>query len=396
MPPFPATLSIAPPIAFPRDPFAPALTLHARILDDCLPTLLELTLDHDHADGHLGNCDSLAGHITLLPDGDIDIVVLDRLVESSEVALQRGVQLALRKRPVDLHLYVVVVARDTVSLNLVRAVPVPGAEGAAAHSFEVAARDLVVEPLAQQHRPCGDWTVTRWTPPKGEAHWSWVRTPREPSTPEEAVDRLLALYQPAVDVALASLGALDERMELSAILWSTARGETVTAFSRESGALHVAAKCAPGIEHLLDTETHAGVIPVFVGIPGHAGLRWLDWRDDRSDPHGAPPFTEEKQSFLPPEALVETEGNDDAAPANAPEPVAPAPEPTPRSMLSLAETLDRISLEAYWIEMEEIVAMTDAELNEGIAAAGFDVAAERSDPWTLREAVVAEMLGPED
>jgi hypothetical protein len=125
------------------------------------------------------------------PGGGTKFGTQPRMMEASEFPLHWGVQLAMMPSPELLCMPAVVVGYGAVSVHTLRAVPLSANGEDDAFRFEIAARDVLVEPLELEHRPCGGWTVTRWVAPGGEAQWAWLRTPVA-AAPADLIDELLA------------------------------------------------------------------------------------------------------------------------------------------------------------------------------------------------------------
>jgi hypothetical protein len=398
---YPDILTLAPAISFPRAPFAEALRRHASILDRSLETLVSLVLTFEHGEVPLSSTTSLAGHIVLPPGERVaDFLVRTRNKIAAMVPLYRGVvQMLHMQAPGDRGFYAVIEAFDAVSLHHLRASMPEAGEARISPRLEVVERDLVVEPLRQEHRECGDATVTRWLTPKGLAHWSWVPTPRPPATPDEAIDRLLSHCEKRVALALEE--ALEQKTVGAPLVWlqSTRSGESVLVLDRRSLDTlpnSLVTEGTPEIERLLAREHRPGLVPVYIRTRKVAGLRWIDRRPVRGGAH-APSLTErvqwplmsvpDRDSGDPDEPKPEAEALH--AEAKPSQPNAKATQRTEKPPLpSDAEAWNAAMRMVRWDEMERIVTLTRDELDRELTEAGFDPANEFAQAPVLRDEVL--------
>jgi hypothetical protein len=398
---YPEILTLAQPIDFPRTHFAEALHRHATLLDDMLETLASVVLSFFAADEALWEIAPVAGRIVLPSRGrEADVIVDSRRNTAANLARYRGVLDALRMQPPDgPGLYAVIEAFDIVSLHHLRAhLPEPGGDRASLR-LQVVTRDIVVEPMQQEHRVSRDSTatVTRWVTPQGEARWSWVRTPQPPATPEELIDRLLSHYDARVAIALQE--ALDQKTVADpyVLLSSTRSGESLLVLDRSQlGTLphSLVTMGTPGIERMLATEHRAGLVPVCVRTTKVAGLRWIDRRHVRGEPHSAPSFTEPVQGLhiADSDRDADTPEEQDVAelaprPSNPPE---RADEPQLR--LSDDELRGVLVSMSRWNGMDRIVMLANDDLDRELTEAGFDPQIERAQGPGLREAVLDAII----
>ena len=399
---YPDILTLAPPIRFPHAPFAEALRRHASILDCSLDTLVSLVLTFDHGKVPLSATNSLAGHIVLPRAGRVaDFLVRTRNKIAAMVPRYRGVvQVLHMEAPGDHGFYVVIEAFDAVSLHHLRASMPEAGEPRISPRLEVVERDLVVEPLRQEHRECADATVTRWLTPKGLAHWSWVPTPRPPATPDEAIDRLLSQCEKRVALALEE--ALEQKTVGAPLVWlqSTRSGESVLVFDRRSlGTLphSLVTEGTPEIERLLAREHRPGLLPVYIRTRRVAGLRWIDRRPVRGAAQ-AQSFTERVQWPLlsvpdrdtddpdEPEAegeALHAEAESTQSKAEARQRSEKLPGPS-----DAAEVWNAAMRVVRWNGMERIVTLAGDELDRELTEAGFDPADEFAQGPVLREEVL--------
>jgi hypothetical protein len=266
--------------------------------------------------------------------------------------------------------------------------------------LEVVERDLVVEPLRQEHRECGEATVTRWLTPKGSARWSWVRAPRPPATPDEAIDRLLSHCEKRVGLALEE--ALEQKTVGAPLVWlqSTRSGESVLVFDRRSlGSLphSLVTEGTPEIERLLAREHRPGLVPVYIRTWRVAGLRWIDRRPVRGGAQ-APSLTERVQWPLLSVPDLDTGDPDEPEPegealhaeAMPTQSKAGARQRTekPPGPSDAAEVWNAAMRMVRWDAMERIVTLAGDELDRQLTEAGFDPANEFAQGPVLREEVL--------
>jgi hypothetical protein len=387
MPLFPVSLAIPDAPAFPRGPFAPVLARHARSIDASLDSFVDLLQDFAEGDDALATANQVAVRVFRDARGEVVSGMRSRGNVAREVPLLHGIQRVLRVQPEARCLYVVVELGGIASLQLLRArKPAPG-EDRIAPVLEVAERDVVVEPLAQEHRECGAWTVTRWAAPDGAVHWGWVPTPSAPTSQAETVDRLLARHEAFVRRRLwDARGRHDIRDPLVLLLSSGNEGESVTVIERDPGAnlpFTLLTDQTPTISRLLQSERRPGLVPIYVRLGDFAGLRWLDLQADRAGAPDAPTLTEDLKRRPP--VAVPDELVDDIGPPLEPDDATPAQPLRPRTD---AEVFAIIETEVLWDEMERLVTLTDAELDEAVRDAGFDPGVERATPRSLRNEVV--------
>jgi hypothetical protein len=246
--------------------------------------------------------------------------------------------------------------------------------------LDVVERDRVVEPIRQKHRESGAFTVTRWVGPDKEPRYAWVRTPEEPKSDDEAVDRLFALYE--VDVRRLAweagrYGGLS-RFFLS-ISGTEFLGDSARLLKREG--LEAVTVRHPAIRRAIEANEDPRRVPVYIYMGRFAGLRWLELRADdgareRRDEVVERPAGADLQLAPPP-----------AEDAEEREPEAPSPTP-PRRKRTDVEVWDAIMQGMIDDEMDRLVGLTDDELDREIAKVGFDAARERAKGPGLRQRVV--------
>jgi hypothetical protein len=191
-----------PPVDFPRELFADALTEHARLVEVHADAILTAPLeerrvrDGDDEDGDdeeddekeredhpscrtLGAIDLTCS--VLASDGALHELHKWRTQEVSFVVQRcHGIVRRLMQDPDDGFTYVVVVARGVASLQLLRGVEPK--RGGDRERLEVAERDLAVEPWDQWHRRSGGTVTTWWRTPLGGGRRPTWSTPSSRST----------------------------------------------------------------------------------------------------------------------------------------------------------------------------------------------------------------------
>jgi hypothetical protein len=280
-----------PPVDFPRELFADALTEHARLVEVHADAILTAPLeerrvrDGDDEDGDdeeddekeredhpscrtLGAIDLTCS--VLASDGALHELHKWRTQEVSFVVQRcHGIVRRLMQDPDDGFTYVVVVARGVASLQLLRGVEPK--RGGDRERLEVAERDLAVEPWDQWHRRSGGTVTTWWRTPLGELVASRVVVPPRPRTKTDVVDALVALYEPSVRRGLTQYVREYKRRGL-AIVETSRSGETLHFVDRLEGSSWLDG--FPATVGAVDKH-HPGFDPVIVDAHQFAGLRWL-------------------------------------------------------------------------------------------------------------------------
>lgn len=178
------SLLIPEPLPFPRAPYADALETHARLLRRFEP---ELLLGVRRICGGEPAQDIVHGHVGLIVVRATGVTadVVPRARAAADTARFHGIARALHPTPEPLRLQVVVRARSVLSLHTFELED----PDSAAPRLRLVSRDDVVEPLKQDHRSEGAWTITRWVAHDREARYAWrPRPPAGKVDPDERDD----------------------------------------------------------------------------------------------------------------------------------------------------------------------------------------------------------------
>ena len=191
------SITLPAPIPFPRRGYGDVLGDHARLVAANAGALHVEVRKRIRDDEELDMVDHYAARITATgsaADDRVDVQHRETVVRYWRAYRGIAGRLLDERRPYRLD--VVVASGCAVSVHRMR---LDGTQ------LTPAGHALVVEPMVQRHRVSGlaPLLVTRWVEPDGEARFAWVPVPSEPSTPAEALDRLLVRHDAAVRRALA-------------------------------------------------------------------------------------------------------------------------------------------------------------------------------------------------
>lgn len=268
---------VPPPVAFPREVFAEALAEHARLVEEHGADVLDAPLvggdEPEYFDmGEIGLACAL-----LVADGPAREIHKWRRQEISYVVQRcRGIVRQLMAATEDDRMYLVVVARGTASLQLVRG-HAPRRVGERPR-LEVVGRDLVVEPWEQWHWRDRGALFTAWWTPAGDAVVSRVAAPRPPRTIGGIVDALVALYGANLRERLAAHRAGHRGAVAVAYMCTDLAGEEISILSPRELECRIA-----GCPRILEEARKArpGLAPVVVDAYCWAALAWI--AVDRAD-----------------------------------------------------------------------------------------------------------------
>lgn len=271
------TWEVPPPVAFPREVFAEALGEHARLVEEHGADVLDAPLVEGHEPEYFDMGDIGLTCALLAADGAAHEIHKWRRQEISFVVQRcRGIVRQLMLATEDDRMYLVVVARGTASLQLVRG-HAPRRVGERPR-LEVVGRDLVVEPWEQWHRRDRGALVTAWRTPAGDAVVSRVAAPRPPRTVAGIVDALVALYGANLREGLAAHRARHRGALAVAYLCTDLAGEEIAMLSPRDLECRIA-----GCPRILEAARKArpGLAPVVVDAHRWAALAWV--AVDRAD-----------------------------------------------------------------------------------------------------------------
>ena len=382
--PFPAwSVTLASPLGFPREPFSTALMKHAELLTAQAERIVHLARElATSVEPHLGAVDLCA--IIEMRDTEGSARVELRGDAASYLSRCRGVLQQLLLRPLGDRMPVAVVGWSVVSLHMGRLEKrSPGSDDNDLH-FVIESRELVVEPLGQEHTRSerGHVLITRWRHPDREDRYAWVPLPPEPASDEEAIDRVLARYDVLIHQRLgAFLADSDEDREPLLLVMSVrAHGDGLDISDRrECGPL---INLFPKIARVIHGPRHDGYIPVVVVLGLTAGLRWFPLESETA-PEPPPPMMDAMDLPAPSESRL---------------PDVPPPEASvARKRRSPGEMFQIILRQGICSGIEEWLGrMTNQEVDAEIAMAGFDPQVERSRGPGLRESVLHAILDRHD
>jgi len=275
-PAFPAwSITLPPPLPFPRELFAGALEEHGRLLARHSASFSFLVRQLRAAERDLPPSIANLGAVVVARQGKADEVrVLLRGEVAHYAAEYRGVLRHLLLRDQRSRMPVVVFGRGAVSLHLGAFDMGPDGAGPL-REFAVDTDEVVVEPILQEHRTDGPYVVTRWVHPDGENRYAWAPVPPEPRTYEEAADRILARYEPLVRPLLRSqLSAGASRERFVVTLSSGPRtGDGVKV--GDNPALFLGG-ILPRIVAAIERYREREYVPVLVSMGRCACLRWIE------------------------------------------------------------------------------------------------------------------------
>ncbi|HEX8794519.1 MAG TPA: hypothetical protein VF765_26420 [Polyangiaceae bacterium] len=329
------------PVEFPRELFADALKVHARLLEehgsDVLDEpILEPGEEPDYIDpGSIGfSCALLASRGTT-----VEIHRWHPQEVSFLVQRCRGIVRRLMTATELDRMHVVVVAEGAASLHLVRA-HAPRRVGDRPR-MEVVERALVVEPWEQYHLRVRGSVITTWMTPAGDLAASRVAAPPKRWTVRAIADALVSRYEASARAALTAFRQEYPRAPPAVHLSTEVDGEELHVVHRRDldpwvqsfpALLREAQKGLPGFD------------PMVVDACGWAALVWLaTGTNDAAKP--APRFEWAKEvesrpgTPLPDLVHVPHRGE----PVPKPRRNAPAPDPGPEYWRgSLAKSLSHL------------------------------------------------------
>lgn len=384
------------PLAFPHLPYAEALAVHAKLLAWNEAKLLAEAEELGEKRSPFCYLSEYAGLVAARPNG----VTADIISRSHAVDISRKFPGICRELFLDRGKFrfpVVIFARGIISLHTLAAEHTDGAS-----RLVVVSRNDVVEPQKQKHRPEGSWSITRWVAHDREPRYAWRPTPTRPTTREEIIDRLMALYGPRLRQRIADFLRAGHTPEKTLVHLKSSERVGDILDIRERGN-HVALTLGfTEIEEVLDEPSPPGLVAVFIQEHRWGAIRWIavDAPDagaslppgiieDFVFPWGKPPVDPGDDT-----ASDEDDEDDeepppkDEAPKEAAEKAPPVAETKQKRKLSTREMVERLDQLKLDIEVDRLIELTSAELDREIAEAGFDPEAERAHGPGLRERVV--------
>ena len=262
-------------VEFPRELFTEALAEHARLVDAHADAILTAPLEGEEGGRDVSGIDMTCS--LLVSDGATHEIHKYRTQEVSYVVQRcHGIARRLMLDPEDGTTYVVVVARDVASLQLLRGVE-PKRAGDS-ERLEVLERNLVVEPWDQWHWRTRRAVYTWWRTPIGELVASrapWYAIPRKWP---DVVDALVGLYEPELRRRLVRYERENPKRRGLAIVCTSDGGDDLRVVDRFEGDAWV-----EGFPATLKAAAHhrPGFDPVIVDGENVAGLRWLSRGEGR-------------------------------------------------------------------------------------------------------------------